>query len=169
MWPTARDSSRCRCRAHLLQQAATCSFADLDDLVEAAISAVVRIWNLCGFSCSWIEATKELHLLLRLRGWREVEQIALVVGVHRAHQIELFEITAHERPSAMPNFIPTPFGGGSRTCIGQFTHVIIGSASPIDQKLRFECSVLHQLAEHSLRSGRAADVSKAHETNAEHS
>jgi hypothetical protein len=137
----------------LREESPTRSLANLDDLVETALAAIVWVGYLGTLSSRRIKTSQQLDLLSGFWRRRQTQECLEVVGIHGTDEIELFEIAALEMPSTMSNRIATPFRGRTRARIGQLSHVVGCRPGTVDHEFFLERGIANQLREYRFRSG----------------
>ena len=146
----------------MAEQAIRGRFDEIEHVLEAVGSTVIRIWNFHGVRIRY-ELEKEPHLRARAAG-RPLLERGQILAVHRENQIEAFEILALDASRAKwREIIATATRGFLRARIRRISDVISAGARRIDFDVQTGRIARHDCAEDCLRRRRATDVAEADE------
>src|SRR6267143_1601037 len=153
------SSRRAATLAQVREQASRGRFYEVEHLLEAVGSAVVRVRNILRTRFrSELEEQPQPPVRVRRRA---PAQHAQVLTIHRQNQIEALEVAGFHNARAQRREVISTAGGslpGAR--IGWFAHVIRGRAGRIHFDGKFRRLARSERAQHALGGRRAADVAE---------
>src|SRR5439155_16524493 len=144
--------------SEIIEQPLAARLDQVENLLEAARSAVVRIGHVAP-----VEQQADLVLGSR-RGDRA--QVREVLAVHRDEQVELLEVRARHLPRRALEHDPSRPRGLGRPRIGCRARVPAAGAGALHLDLAVEAALVDQVAHDALGCRGAADVAHADEQDA---
>ena len=134
----------------------------IQHVLEAVRSAVVRVWNV-GDACVRRELEEEPQAVLCLRR-RAALQCAQVLAIHGEYEIEVLEIARLDHARAQRREVITASRRGfPRPPVGKLAHVVAGRSGRVDFQHDVRCLAGRDRPKHDFRGRRAADIAETDE------